>query len=401
MTTLIIRRFAQSIAFILLGSLVLYTMLVLLMPNGLKKTYDNIIESRSQYELSQYDSQLVEKRLNDLAQSYKLDQPWPLNYLLWLFDPNDTTDLNKDLQPMPKGIELQIGDLHIRGSGILTGNFGYSHFQGTGRGDPVIEVIGRGWVNTAVLVGVSLVISAVLALIIGIIGAVRQRSRLDETLTFFSFAGLSMPPFALGLILIIFLAIVPKQLHTQLGWDWLPYLPVGDATDSGQEGSWTNRLYHLALPAATLSLVQTVWLSRHIRFSMLDVLRQDYIRTARAKGVSTRRVVLKHALRNAMIPIITLMGLALPGLVTGAVVVEKVFNYNGTGELLYRSIGGCIPPEVDSYNLCPSIGGPIDHPTVLVLLLILLVIVALSNMVADILYAVADPRVNYNSRSRS
>jgi peptide/nickel transport system permease protein len=293
--------------------------------------------------------------------------------------------------------------LHIQGSGALTGNFGFSTFRegiGIAKGSRryVAEVIGERWVNTALLIALSFPVALFIALVIGIVGAVRQRSKLDSALTVFSFAGLSIPSFALGLIVLLFFAVVPKQLHDQAGWGWFPYFPVGGVADSIKDSDWLNHVYHAILPAATLALAQIAWLSRNIRFSMLEVLRQEYIRTARAKGVPRRRIIFKHALRNATLPLITIIGLALPGLVTGAIVVEQVFSYNGMGQLFFRSIGGCIPSGVDIVDLnCKAIGGAMDVATLLLLLNILILSVTVSSMLADVLYAVADPRINYAS----
>jgi peptide/nickel transport system permease protein len=186
-------------------------------------------------------------------------------------------------------------------------------------------------------------------------------------------------------------------LNTQGGVSWLPYLPPGEPHDLGMESDWANRIWHLVLPATTLAIMQIVWLSRFVRSAMLEVLEQDYIRTARAKGLPPWQVNFKHALRNAMLPIITILGLMLPGLVSGAVVIENVFGYRGLGQLYYRSLGGTLVTAGGQGLLLdeiPPIGGPLDFPIVLALTIMLIGVVALSNMLADVLYSFADPRVD-------
>ena len=152
------------------------------------------------------------------------------------------------------------------------------------------------------------------------------------------------------------------------------------------------------LPVTTLALPQIAWISRQTRFAMLDVLRQDYIRTAWAKGLGFRRVVFKHAFRNTLIPIITHAALLVPALLSADTVVETIFGYSGIGRAFFRSIGGCLFADVNRTQVrpCPIIGYfPIDYPMALVLLLAMVVIVAVSNVLADVLYAIADPRINY------
>jgi peptide/nickel transport system permease protein len=192
-----------------------------------------------------------------------------------------------------------------------------------------------------------------------------------------------MPPFVLGLLLIFALAVVPFILHDRVGLAWLPYLPPGGVIGLDQEGSWTSRLYHLVLPVTTLVLGQTAWLSRHVRFSMLDVLSKEYIRTAHAKGARVRAVLLKHAFRNAALPLITTLALAVPGVISGVVVIEKLFAYPGMGLLFFDSISRTDP----------------DTPIALTLTVFMVVVVTFASMIADVLYALVDPRISYKARS--
>jgi peptide/nickel transport system permease protein len=233
--------------------------------------------------------------------------------------------------------------------------------------------------NTLALMGLSTLISILIALPIGIIAAIRQYSRLDYTVTTFSFIGLSMPTFWLGLMLIIVFAILAKQLHDQ-GWTWLPYLPTGDTTDNEAPGTFNviNRIYHLILPVIVLSFVNIAGLSRYVRSSMLEVLRQDYVRTAWAKGLQQRSVILKHALRNALIPVITILTLTIPTLFSGAIITETIFNYFGMGRLYFQAVTG------------------LDIPLVMGFLLIDVVLIVGANILADVLYAFADPRIRYS-----
>jgi peptide/nickel transport system permease protein len=309
--------------------------------------------------------------------SYKLDSPYPVNYLRWLFDPLDTTYIDPDDQNLikQKGIDITIGDFHIKGSGALTGDFGNSvQIQ---KGTPVMGLMLDKLPNTLALTTSSLILSILIAFPIGIIAAIRQYSRLDYAVTAFSFVGLSMPTFWLGLMLSIFLGVIAKQLHDS-GWSWLPYLPTGLAVDTDQDNNILNRIYHLILPVTVLSFVSVASYSRYVRSSMLEVLRQDYVRTAWAKGLAQRTVILRHALRNALIPVITVVTLSLPFLFSGAIATEQVFFYPGMGKLFITAIT------------------VLDIPLIMAYLLIITTMIIVSNILADILYAVADPRIHYS-----
>lgn len=387
MTLYIVRRVGQSLGFIFVAWLVVYTGLVLFMPGGPGRNYasivagDGVVTPRFPGE-DQY-----------LAFRYKVDKPWPVDFLTWLFDPNDTveflSDANGNNYQVPKGIDLQIGGLRIRGSGVLTGDLGYT--DSLGNDNKISDLLKARWGNTAMLLAGSLLLAVPLALVLGIVGALRQRSRLDHVLTFVSFVGFSIPPYLLGIFLVIVFAVLPYLWRQQYGWEWLPYFPAGYVADSDQEGNWANRIYHLVLPALTLALPQIAYLSRYVRSAMLEVLKQDYVRTAWAKGLSMRRVVMKHALRNALIPLITMVGVLVPGLAGGAILVETIFSYNGMGQLYFRALGGCI---VETQPCSPT-GYPMDFPLSLTLTFILVVVVAVANLIADLLYTVVDPRISF------
>ena len=368
MTTYIIRRLVQGFLVLVLSTFVIYSILIIT-PGGPR---DQVAELQA---ASAGNRPVNASLLEALLKAYKLDSPYPINYLRWLFDPLDTTQLNEQNEVIPKGIDVKIGDWQLKGSGVLTGDFGTSLQIAKGRS--VMKLMGDRLGNTLALTVTALVISIVIAFPIGIISAIRQYSKLDYTVTAFSFVGLSMPTFWLGLMLVIFLAVIPRQLH-QSGLTWLPYLPTGFISDTDQENNLINRIYHLILPVSVLAFTSIAGFSRFVRASMLEVLRQDYVRTAWAKGLAQRTVILRHALRNALVPVITIVTLTLPVLFSGAIATETVFAYAGMGQLFVTSIF------------------VLDIPLVMAFLLIITALIVLSNIMADLLYAVADPRIHYS-----
>jgi peptide/nickel transport system permease protein len=405
MSTYLVRRFFQTLAFIFFAWLVVFTVLVYVMPNGPRARYARALDAGGVEVPADYRDGVAVASV--LERQYKLDKPWPLSFALWLFDPNDSSvvilDDHDQLIETTKGIDLSIGPIRLKGSGVLTGDFGnVERISGLGseHDEPVMDIIGRRWGNTVTMIGLAFAIALLLALPVGIIAAVRQRSSLDNMLTLATFTGFSIPPFMLGLLLVIIFGVLPYQFRERLGWDWLPFFPASGVADLDHYDSIPNRLYHLVLPVATLALPQIALLSRQVRFSMLEVLRQDYIRTAWAKGVSARRVILRHTFRNALIPIITTVGLILPVILSGAIMVETIFGYQGMGQLYYRALGGCLATGPSVEFFCPPDQRllPLDHPMTLALTFLIIVVVAFSNMIADIFYTFADPRVDYKSR---
>ncbi|HVG00226.1 MAG TPA: ABC transporter permease [Chloroflexia bacterium] len=365
MTVYLIRRFVQGMFILALSHFLIYTILVAT-PGG---PMDQIAEI-------EHGKPGVNPHLIDsFIRSYKLDSPYPLSYLRWLFDPNDIIELDEHNEQVRKGIDIQVGEWRLQGSGMLTGNFGRS--IAIAKGLPVTDMVGNRIGNTLALTISALVLALLVAFPIGIISAIRQYSRLDYAVTGLSFIGLSMPTFWLGLMLIIFLAIIPKQLNLQ-GADWLPFLPPGGLADIDRSNDVVNRLYHLILPVTVLATVQVALFSRFIRGSMLEVLRQDYVRTAWAKGLSQRMVILRHALRNAMLPVITIVTLSLPGLFSSAIATETVFAYSGMGLLFVTSVFA------------------VDLPLVMFYLLIFTAVIIISNILADVLFALADPRIRFS-----
>jgi len=246
------------------------------------------------------------------------------------------------------------------GAAALQGDFGYSRLYV----QPAVSALLPRLGNTALLMGTSFVLAFGIALAAGIAAARRPGSRIDSLVSLLSFSGISVPPFWLGLMLILVFAVT-------LGW-----LPAGGIVEVGK-GGFLDRLRHLILPVTTLTLVEAASLVRFVRAAMIEALGQDYVRTARAKGVDETRVLWSHALRNAMIPIVTVVALSFGGLFSGALVTETIFAYPGMGKLIYDAILG------NDFNL--ALAG----------LLFATLVTLLANLAADIAYAVIDPRISY------
>lgn len=244
----------------------------------------------------------------------------------------------------------------------LEGDFGYSRVYGV----PVLDVLVPRLGNTLILIGISLVLSLALALPIGVLAAVRPYSWIDTAVNLLCFAGISVPSFWLALLLIMLFSV-------SLGW-----LPAGGLS-TAEGGDLVDRLRHLALPVLTLTLASVAGYTRYIRAAMLEQLRQDYTRTARAKGVGRSGLLWRHALPNALIPLITVAALDLGALFSGALITETMFGYLGMGKLIYDSILG------NDYNLA------------LVGLLFATVTTLGGNFGADVAYAALDPRISFRS----
>jgi peptide/nickel transport system permease protein len=220
--------------------------------------------------------------------------------------------------------------------------------------------------------GISMVFALMLAIPIGIYSAIRQYSWFDHASTGFSYFGYSMPIFWFGLMLQLFFAYYLYK------WTGVHWFYSANMYSVGHEHDIINRLQHLALPVMTLSIASIAGWSRYQRASMLEVINSDYLRTARAKGLPERTVILKHALRNAMIPLITILTLDIAALFSGAVVTETVFGWPGMGRLFYDAVVSR------------------DYPVVMGCVMLFSVMVIIFNLIADILYAVFDPRIRYD-----
>ncbi|MCH1626214.1 ABC transporter permease [Fredinandcohnia quinoae] len=245
---------------------------------------------------------------------------------------------------------------------MVQGDFGDSIVF---KGRDVSELIMNRLPNTLLLMIVSTLLAIVIAIPFGIISAIRPYSKIDYTVTVTSFLGLATPSFWFGLLLIMIFSV---HLH------WFP--ASGTQTLNMPFSLW-DRIHHLIMPAFVLATADMAGLTRYTRSSMLEVVQQDYMRTARAKGFKEGKVIFKHGLRNGLIPVITIFGLMLPSFIGGAVVVEQVFGWPGLGKLFIDA----------AFQR--------DFPIVMALTVISSVLVIIGNLVADILYAVFDPRIEY------
>jgi len=258
---------------------------------------------------------------------YGLDQPLMLRYWHWLL-------------------------------AALQGDFGFSRIHS----QPVLEVLLPALWQTAKLLVSSFVLSVALAFALGILAALRPGGVVDGLVSLFAFAGISIPVFWLALMLILIFAV---NLH------WFPASGIANVGD----GSAGDQLRHLAMPVATLALANTGGFTRYVRASMIETLRMDYVRTARAKGAGAGRVVLVHAFRNALIPVVTVMGLNFGALFGGALLTETMFAQPGMGKMIYDAILG------NDFNLA------------LTGLLFATLVTLLSNLATDIAYGALDPRI--------
>jgi peptide/nickel transport system permease protein len=252
-------------------------------------------------------------------------------------------------------------------SDIAQGELGYSRTYRI----PVTEMIGPALVSTFILSSASLLFSLLIAVPLGIMCALKPNSKLDYGVNLFSFAGISVPSFWLGIVLIIIFAV-------NLKW-----LPAGGYQTTGLEyetdwDEFVDKGKYLLLPVLSLSIQSIGRFSRFVRSSMMEAMRNDFIRTARAKGLAANVVIWKHGFRNALIPLITIVALSLSSIFSGALITETLFAYPGVGRLIYSSIMG------NDYNVA------------MVSFVISVSMVLLMNLLADLLYGVVDPRVSYN-----
>ena len=273
-------------------------------------------------------SRMSAEQLANVRRSMGLDQPVYVQLFKWL-------------------INLVKGDLGLS----------FKEFR------PVVTIIGERIGPTLRLVSVALGISLVVAVAIGLLSAVKRYTLFDYAVTALSYAGLAMPVFWVALML---------QLLFALYLGWLPSADMNSGT-----GGFTNSVWHLVLPAATLSIGTIASWSRYVRGSMIEVIGQDYVRTARAKGLNFGTVVMRHAFRNALIPFVTIVALDIPLYLTGTVLVESVFNWPGLGGLFFSSLRSR------------------DYPVLMGLLAYAAVLIVVFNLIADVLYAWLDPRIKY------
>ncbi len=259
------------------------------------------------------------------------------------------------------GLDRPLMERYVHWLGAaLSGDFGHSRLYA----QPVLAVLVPRLLNTLLLLGAAMALALAVALPLGIQAARRPHSWADGAINLLCFAGISVPAFWLALLLILLFAV---ELQ------WLPASGLGPVGGAG----WAERLPYLVLPVASLALASIGGYTRYVRAAMLAELRQDYIRTARAKGLSERRVVWRHALRNALIPIVTVVALEFGALFSGALVTETMFAWPGMGKLIYDSIMGN------------------DLNVALVALLFATLTTLAGNLLADIAYAGLDPRITF------
>jgi len=260
--------------------------------------------------------------------------------------------------------------------GILLGDFGLS--WRILRDRPVSDLLLSRLSKTLQLIGLSTFLSLLIGIPLGVYSAVKQYSRFDYIFTSLAFIGSAMPTFFFGILMIIMFSLVPKEA----GWPYVPSglsesvrdyaIPVIGAVDAG---SFKDRSLHLLLPTAVLTIVSISFYSRFVRASMLEVMRQDYVRTARAKGLSERVVIMRHAFRNALIPFITIVVFTLPGLFSGAIITESIFAWPGMGRLYLLALGDY------------------DYPVAMAIFFIIAILTVIATLMRDVLYTIADPRI--------
>jgi peptide/nickel transport system permease protein len=313
----VIRRLIQAIPLLLGISLISFGILKAV-PGGPTAAYEG-------------NPSFTDEDLRRLEAAFGLDQPVHVQYLNWL-------------------------------AHFVQGDWGYSYSGG----QPVLSLIFERLPNTLYLTVIAYLVVLLIAIPVGVLTATRQYSWFDHIVTGSTFAFLSTPTFWLGLLLLLFFGL-------QLRW-----LPLGGIQTLGTDFSVVDRARHLVLPVATLALVQIGSYTRFLRASMLETIHQDFMRTARAKGLTERIVVLRHALKNAAIPLVTVAALDLPDLFAGALVTEQIFGWPGMGRLFWDS------------------ATRFDYPVLMGILAITSILIVLANLLADVLYGYLDPRIRYS-----
>jgi peptide/nickel transport system permease protein len=342
MTRYIIRRLLQAIPLLFIISVILFFMM--------RSMGDPIATMGGRNVTRSEDRARLTRQLG-------LDKPLWKQYLYWLIG-NDGTkvDLNGDGIAETPGIRR----------GVLRGDFGTSLVSHR----PVVEVIGERLPNTLLLMLTSEAIIIIGALGLGVYSALHQYSKVDNTITAISFILYSMPVFFFALITMYIFAINFKR------WG-LPYLPTVGMFDPQVGKTPSQVIWHMVLPVATLSFGYFAAYSRYIRGTMLEVMSQDYIRTAKSKGLPRHEIIYIHALKNAALPIVTVIGLDLPFLLGGAIVTERIFAWPGMGRLFLDHVSRA------------------DAPVVMGILMMIAVAVIIFQLLTDITYAWLDPRIRY------
>jgi peptide/nickel transport system permease protein len=342
----IVRRILQAVPLLFLLSIVLFA-LVNIAPGGPLAGHGRSRRIRPE-------------KAEILKRQFGLDKPLPMQYLIWLIG-NDWMEVDADGDG--------IADGYGQRRGILRGDFGFSYRNRR----PVLEEIADRLPNTVYLMSVTLIVVGIIAIPVGVISAVRQYSIFDIVVTTLSFMGQAIPEFWLGLILII---VFYAWLDNPFTGESL--LPAGGMQTLGMGFSIWDRIKHLILPVTMGMVGWVAWYSRFLRSGMLDVLHEDYIRTARAKGLAERLVLYKHALKNAVIPLVTIFALDIPYIFAGSLYAELLFSWPGMGRLYYQAATGR------------------DYPMLMAILTIGAGFTIFANLLADIAYAYLDPRIRYD-----
>src|SRR5262245_20629925 len=372
MAKFIIRRVIQAIP-VLFGITIVVYGILLAAPGGPTAKFAN-------------NPKMTLEQKEKFKAAWGLDQPIPIQYCRWMgFCNPEVSGTMLGSLPTPAAFLGPTGlpnflPTAISGAtnGVLHGDFGYS----IDSGQKVSDRIAAAALPTFILAGTALVVWITIAIVLGVYSAIHRYSLFDNGATVFSYVGFAMPTFWLGIMLIFIFA---GTLH------WLPASGMTDTRASPPFGSDKYWEYfsshtlaavgdigkHLLLPLITIVIVSIAGDSRFVRASMLESLGQDYVRTAKAKGLPSRTVNFKHALRNALLPVITNVGLEIPFLFTGAIVTETIFSWPGIGKL-----------TIDATR-------SFDYPILMGVLLVTAILVVVANLIADVAYGVVDPRIKY------
>lgn len=316
MTRYIIRRLLLAVPVLIMVTILVFT-LIELAPGDV---VDFFADPETMAGMSEEDLDALRERLG-------LNDPAPIRYLHWLGD-------------------------------VLQGDFGYSLIRSVPVGDLLIRRFG----NSMMIMSIGLIVAVTIGITLGIYTSLRQYSAADVTISFLSFVGISMPAFIAGILALYVFSV-------QLGW-----FPAGGLRTPGVF-TLGDLLHHLVLPALVLSIIHMATFMRYTRFSMLEVLKQDYVVMAKAKGMRRRVVVMRHAFRNGLIPVVTMIGYSIPELVIGAVFIETIFSYPGMGKLYFDSVIAR------------------DFPVIMAANLVIALFVLAANLATDVAYAAVDPRI--------
>jgi peptide/nickel transport system permease protein len=320
MTQYLIRRVLQATLTLTVISMIIFA-LISSVPGGILSAYSE-------------NPDFTQEDLARLREKYGLDDPAPVRYVKWL-------------------------------GNVLRGDWGNSFTSKR----PAIQEINDRLPNTLILMGSMFLVTLLIAIPLGIYSALKQYSLLDHILTTIALAGQSLPTFWFGLLLIILFSVVLKTP------DGKPLLPSAGMNTPGKPFELLDLLKHMILPVSMLALISAASYMRYMRSSMLEVIHKDYVRTARGKGMRERIVILRHALRNALIPIITLLGLDLPNLFGGALFTETIFAWPGIGRLFFDA------------------AMKTNYPVLMAVLMVYSFLIILSNLFVDVVYTYLDPRI--------